>query len=86
MAKRGEDEQANFEELQGRIRAIEAILLKLADSQTIQAAKDGLRRGWKNNGRNRQQAEILDKINRPYDKHAEAALDALIRETESANS
>jgi hypothetical protein len=80
------EEQANSDELQGHIRAIEAILLKLADSKTMRAAKEDLRRKWKNSGRNRQQADILDKINRPYDKHAEAALDALIREAESASS
>jgi hypothetical protein len=81
-----EDGQASLEELKGHVRAIEAILLELADSNTILAAKEGLRRRWKNNGRNRQQADILDKLNRPYDDHAEAALDALIRIAESDNS
>jgi hypothetical protein len=74
------------EELKGRIRAIEAILLELADSNSMRTAKVALRRRWKNNGRNRQQADILDKINHPYDKHAEAALDALIRDREADNA
>jgi CelD/BcsL family acetyltransferase involved in cellulose biosynthesis len=74
-----EDELASPEELKGHIRAIEAILLELADSNTILAAKESLRRRRKNNGRNRKLAEILDKTNQPYDDHAEAALDALIR-------
>jgi hypothetical protein len=75
------------EELNGRVRAIEAILLVLADASTLRAAKERLRQAWKNESPLHQQwADLLNKINRPYDQHAEAALDALIREAKSKNS
>lgn len=84
--KRTEDEQTISEELSGHIRAIEAILLELADADTIRAAKERFRKAWKNEGRNEQWARIYDQINKPYDKDAEAVLDALISKAESKNS
>ena len=80
-----QDEQA-ISELDGHIRAIEAILLELVDANTIRAAKERLRKRWKNEGRNRPWADISDRLNRPYDHDAEAALDVLINKAESKHS
>jgi hypothetical protein len=80
-----QDEQA-ISERDGHIRAIEAILLELVDANTIRAAKERLRKTWKNERRNRRWADISDCLNRPYDHDAEAALDALINKAESKHS
>ena len=79
-----EDWQA--EELEGHIRAIEAILLELADASTLRAAKECVRETCKNEERNKQWARIYDQMNKPYDKHAEAVLDTLICKVESKSS
>ena len=42
--ERTEDEQTNYEELEGRIRAVEAILLELVDPNTMRAAKERFRK------------------------------------------
>jgi hypothetical protein len=81
--ERSEDKQDGTEELRGRIRALEAIILELAEisPDLIRAAKESLRQRWKNE--NRQWGRLIAEMNRPYDNHAEAALDALIRDAES---
>ena len=84
--ERTEDEQVISEELKGHVRAIEAILLELADADTIRNAKARFRRTWKNKKRNRLLADVANSAKRPYDEHAEAALDALIYEAERTNS
>jgi hypothetical protein len=81
--KRTKEKQTNLEELSGHIRAIEAILLEVAGPDTMRAAKERHRKTCKDND---QWASIYDEFGMPYDKHAEAALDGLIREAESKNS
>jgi predicted nucleic acid-binding Zn-ribbon protein len=68
--------------LEGRIRGLEALVIEFPDvtPAEVRAAKEKLRTAYKN--RNRHTAELKDKINAPYDKHAEAALDDLARKAE----
>jgi hypothetical protein len=63
-----EDKQDYLEKMEGRIRAIEVILLELPEinPDLVRAAKDNLRRKWKNKSGNRRMADLLDQMNGPY--------------------
>jgi hypothetical protein len=76
------------EEMEGRVRALEAIILEMPEvtPDRIRAAKERLRAEFRSchqrNSYGQGTIELLDKINAPYDKHAEASLDKLAREAE----
>jgi hypothetical protein len=72
--------------LEGRIRALEALVIELSETtpDLVRAAKESLRTKFKSYNRHyRQRAELLERINAPFDAPAEAALDNLVREAES---
>jgi hypothetical protein len=80
-----EDRQDVMEKVDGRIRALEAILLELVEisPDLIRAAKESIRQKWKDELRCKKLADALDQFtSRPLDEHAEAALDELIYKAE----
>ena len=83
-----EDNQDDSEKVEGRIRAIEAILLELPEisPDLIQAAKQSIREKWKSELGSKMLADALDQFRGRLDKHAEAALDELISEARRKNS
>ena len=83
------EEQNTRKEFEGRVRALEAVILEMPEvtPDRIRAAKERLRAEYRSrhqrNPYGRGTVELLDKIKAPYDKHAEAALDNLAREAEA---
>ena len=86
-----EDENAAaIAKLTGRIRALEAIILKMPETtyDLIREAKTSLRDEFTNSSDpwTRLKARVSDLVNAPYDKHAEVALDNLAHEVKSKTS
>jgi hypothetical protein len=90
MANEAEDvEELWRDKLEGRVRAIEALISEMpgVTEARIAAAKERIRKNAK--GRlgswSATAADLRDRIGRPLDEHAEAALDNLASELKSRN-
>jgi hypothetical protein len=73
------DEDDPLAKLEGKMRAIEALLLEMPGltPERVNAAKEGVRANEKFRTRSTRSAELLEKTGAPLDKHAEAWLDNL---------
>lgn len=67
-------------ELEGRIRGLEALLIEIPEvtPERIIAAKERIRERERQRDRGRGRCKTLELFNQPFDKHAEAELDALL--------
>lgn len=84
--RKEEQERDTHARLEGRVRALEAIIMELPEvtPDLVRAAKERLRGKFKNfNQHYRKRAEVLELADLPFDPPAETALDDLLREAES---
>jgi len=73
------DDNDPLTKLEGKVRAIEALLLEMPEvtPERVNAAKERVRANEKFRTRSTRSAELLEKMSAPLDKHAETWLDNL---------